>query len=117
MVLGQKTLLHCGNACAYTLGCTAFDVRPNDAKKLDCNLFSHSNVEPASGVPGKYLSSISSHANHQSWNLNLQFVVIFCQSGTQSKSTTLKKKVKFRFSKKATNFETISHMSNQVGDT
>ena len=65
MVLGQKTLLHCGNACAYTLGCTAFDVRPNDAKKLDCNLFSHSNVEPASGVPGKYLSCLL-HVNHQS---------------------------------------------------
>merc|ERR1719225_2539987 len=52
MVMGQKTLLNCGNACAYTLGCTAFDVRHNDAKKLECTLFSHSDVVPASGVPG-----------------------------------------------------------------
>ena len=53
MVMGQKNLLQCGNLCAYTLGCTAFDVRENDVKKLECTLFSHSDVEPASGVPGK----------------------------------------------------------------
>ena len=59
MVMGQKTLLNCGNACAYTLGCTAFDVRQNDAKKLECTLFSHSDVVPASGVPGIYVKNLA----------------------------------------------------------
>ena len=59
MVMGQKTLMNCGNACAYTLGCTAFDVRQNDAKKLECTLFSHSDVVPASGVPGIYVKNLA----------------------------------------------------------
>ena len=68
MVMGQKTLLQCGNLCAYTLGCTAFDVRPNDAKKLECTLFSHSSVEPASGVPGKSFTwSVGKYLPFKTW--------------------------------------------------
>ena len=55
-VKGLQTLMQCSDLCANTLGCTAFDVRaPNDAgavKKLECTLYAHADVEPASAVPG-----------------------------------------------------------------
>ena len=49
--------MECGDQCANTLGCTAFDIRipsGQDAKtkKFDCTLHGHADIEPASGVSG-----------------------------------------------------------------
>ena len=54
-VKGSKTLMECGELCANTLGCTAFDIRsPTEGKdkKYECTLHGHSDIEPASGVKG-----------------------------------------------------------------
>ena len=55
-IKGLQTLMQCSDLCANTLGCTAFDVRAPDGagavKKLECTLYAHSDVEPASAVPG-----------------------------------------------------------------
>ena len=55
-VKGQQSLMGCSDLCANTMGCTAFDVRAPSGegvvKKLECTLYSHADVEPASGVPG-----------------------------------------------------------------
>ena len=52
---GKLTLDQCGNACLKHGECTAFDVKPI-GQKMDCILYGHSNVVPASGVPGNCYS-------------------------------------------------------------
>eukprot|EP00095_Tigriopus_kingsejongensis_P011320 maker-scaffold1444_size41037-snap-gene-0.7 protein:Tk11320 transcript:maker-scaffold1444_size41037-snap-gene-0.7-mRNA-1 annotation:"sarcalumenin isoform x2" len=49
---GSKTLEECGKICLSTQGCTAFHVAPEKANQIDCILFGHKSVVPASGVPG-----------------------------------------------------------------
>ena len=50
---GYKTAQDCAEACAKRKGCTAFDVSNTQADKtMDCVLYGHKRVAPASGVPG-----------------------------------------------------------------
>ena len=68
---GTKTRQKCANACKKRVGCVAFDLCPvekagdkADAAKgeLQCNLYGHPEVVPASAVPGNCYALIGAEA-------------------------------------------------------
>ncbi|TRY73635.1 hypothetical protein TCAL_03348 [Tigriopus californicus] len=49
---GPQSVDSCGKVCLATQGCTGFHAAPASGKNIDCIVFGHKSIIPASGVPG-----------------------------------------------------------------
>lgn len=69
---GRRTGKECYAACKQISGCTSFDLSQpgTSGKKVQCYLYGHANVVPASGLPGRCFKVATTNNPHKTFSFN-----------------------------------------------